>query len=123
MQKAPDLFTDQGLRLFGGLGRNRTIDTRIFKTAIANFMRLGKPKNCNRFFGLPHWLGGGAEPAYRTVPNAGRTCCSERPGSERRGRSQFAYQAVNGCNAPTAVGRHCISAGCYAAVAVGRVDY
>jgi len=36
---------------FGGLGRNRTIDTRIFKTANVLGVATSNSKNSNEFFG------------------------------------------------------------------------
>jgi hypothetical protein len=38
MQKSPVSLRAQGFEFFGGLGRNRTTDTRIFKQARLRFI-------------------------------------------------------------------------------------
>ena len=48
MEKAPDFYKSRAFR-FGGLGRNRTTDTRIFKTTPASGEATTKPKNFNSF--------------------------------------------------------------------------
>ena len=50
MEKAPDFYKSRAFR-FGGLGRNRTTDTRIFNPLLYRLSYQAKTKNYRHLFG------------------------------------------------------------------------